>query len=337
MFIKANKRCQLLLEFSMIVLGTLIMGFSFSVFLEPNNISTGGFSALSMIVNAILFKIGIKFIPTSVIYLILNIGLYFLALHALGKRFAIKALVGILSFSLGIQIFSMIDFKITYELVVSAIFGGAIMGAGVGLVVRFGGSTGGTDMIACILKKKKPTATFGSLIIIIDMFIITLSLFVFSNGFALLPYTILALVLCMLVTDFVNEGYKQVRAFYIITDKPEEISESIMKNLARGCSCTKIKGMHSSSEKFQVTCLISKYQTGQLRSIIKEIDADAFVYSTKIAEVVGAWNSFSDIQKMKESENIDSKKPSKASKKMSSQTKSDSYSENVIDSGNENK
>ena len=90
MFIKANKRCQLLLEFSMIVLGTLIMGFSFSVFLEPNNISTGGFSALSMIMNAILFKIGIKFIPTSVIYLILNIGLYFLALHALGKRFAIN-------------------------------------------------------------------------------------------------------------------------------------------------------------------------------------------------------------------------------------------------------
>lgn len=287
----------------MIVLGTLIMGFSFSVFLEPNSISTGGFSALSMIVNAILYKIGIKFIPTSVIYLILNIGLYFLALHALGKKFALKALVGILSFSLGIQIFSMIDFKITYELVVSAIFGGAIMGTGVGLVVRFGGSTGGTDMIACILKKKKPTATFGSLIIVIDMFIITLSLFVFSNGFELLPYTILALVLCMLVTDFVNEGYKQVRAFYIITEKPEEISEVVMKNLARGCSCTKIKGMHSSSDKFQVTCLVSKYQTGQLRSIIKEIDPNAFVYSTKIAEVVGAWNSFSDIQKMKETEN----------------------------------
>ena len=277
----------------MIILGTLIMGFSFSVFLEPNNISVGGFSALAMVFGTLFEKIGIVGIPTSAIYLVLNIGLYFLALKTLGKKFAIKSLVGILSFSLGMQLFDLINFNITYELFVSAIFGGAIMGVGVGLVVRFGGSTGGSDMIASIIKSKKPNATLGSFILIVDMIIIGLTLFVFENGFELLPYTITALLFCMFVTDFVNDGYKEVRAFNIITTKPDEISNAVMEQLSRGCSCMSAKGMHSNSEKTIIICLVSKYQTSQLKSIIKEIDPSAFVYSTKVSEVLGEWNKAS--------------------------------------------
>ena len=155
MYIKAGKKSQNILEYSMVVLGTLVMGFAFSVFLEPNDISTGGFSALAMIINTIFENIGITGIPTSAIYLVLNIGLYLFALKTLGKRFAIKSLVGILSFSLGMEVFTLINFNITYELLISAVFGGSIMGVGVGLVVRFGGSTGGSDMIASIVKSKR--------------------------------------------------------------------------------------------------------------------------------------------------------------------------------------
>lgn len=297
MYIKTSKKWQSVLDYSMIVLGTLIMGFAFSVFLEPNDISTGGFSALSMIINTLFEKIGIKGIPTSAIYLVLNIGLYLLALKTLGKRFAIRALVGILSFSLGMQVFNMIDFNITYELLISAVFGGSIMGIGVGLVVRFGGSTGGSDMIASIMKSKKPNASLGSFIIMVDMVIIGLSLFVFTNGFELLPYTIVALLLCMYITDFINEGYKEVRAFNIITTKPTEISKAIMEQLSRGCSCTSAKGMHSNSDRSIVICLVSKYQTSQLRTLIKEIDPSAFVYLTKVSEVMGEWNHASSSSK----------------------------------------
>ena len=293
MYIMIKKKWQNVLDFSMIILGTLIMGFSFSVFLEPNNISVGGFSALAMVFGTLFEKVGIVGIPTSAIYLVLNIGLYFLALKTLGKKFAIKSLVGILSFSLGMQLFDLINFNITYELFVSAIFGGAIMGVGVGLVVRFGGSTGGSDMIASIIKSKKPNATLGSFIIIVDMIIIGLTLFVFENGFELLPYTITALLFCMFVTDFVNDGYKEVRAFNIITTKPDEISNAVMEQLSRGCSCMSAKGMHSNSEKTIIICLVSKYQTSQLKSIIKEIDPSAFVYSTKVSEVLGEWNKVS--------------------------------------------
>lgn len=300
MYIKTSKKWQSALEYSMIVVGTLIMGFSFSVFLEPNNISVGGFSALAMVINTLLGKIGLVAIPTSAIYLVLNIGLYVLALKTLGKKFAIKSLVGILSFSLGMEIFDAINFNITYELFVSAIFGGAIMGIGVGLVVRFGGSTGGSDMIASIIKHKKPSASLGSFIIIVDMFIIVLTLFVFENGFELLPYTITALLFCMYITDFVNDGYKEVRAFNIITTKPEEISNAVMEQLSRGCSCTSAKGMHSNSEKTMVICLVSKYQANQLKTIIKEVDPFAFVYATKVSEVMGEWNRASVAQSAKE-------------------------------------
>lgn len=296
MFIKVNKKWQFVLEIAMIVLGTLIMGFAFSVFLEPNDISTGGFSALSMVINTLFQKIGINEIPTSAIYFVLNVGLYLIALKTLGKKFAIKALIGIASFSLGMQLFKLIHITLNYELLISAVYGGIIMGAGVGLVVRFGGSTGGSDMIASVLKKKRPNATFGSLLISIDAFIILLSTIVFPNGLENLPYTILALGLCLFVTDLVNEGYKEVRAFNIITTKPNEISEAILNKLSRGCSCTSIKGMHSQSNKYIVTCLVSKYQTSKLKNIIKEIDGDAFVYSTKVSEVIGEWTSFKDIQ-----------------------------------------
>lgn len=303
MYIKTKKKWQFALEIAMIVLGTMLMGFAFSVFLEPNNISTGGFSALAMIINVLFVKIGLPDIPTSVIYLVLNIGLYFLAIKSLGKRFAIKSLVGILSFSLGMQLFSMIGFNITYELLISAVYGGAIMGVGVGLVVRFGGSTGGTDMVASMVKKHKPNATFGTLIVSVDMVIIFLSLFVFTNGLELLPYTILALLLSMFVTDFVTEGYKQVRAYNIITTNPEMLGDAIMQQLSRGCTCTQVVGMHSKSDKYILTCLISRFQAGQLRNIIKEIDPGAFVYMTKVTDVIGSWSSVEEIQKETELKN----------------------------------
>lgn len=117
----------------------------------------------------------------------------------------------------------------------------------------------------------------------------------------------------MLVTDFVNDGYKQVRAVNIVTTKPEELSGAIMDKLARGCTCLQVKGMHSKSDRYQLVCLVSKYQIGQLKSIIKEIDSEAFVYLTKVSEVVGIWSSVEEIQK--ETEGKDKKeKPKKKSK-----------------------
>lgn len=312
MYIKVKKKWQLVFEFAMILLGTMLMGFAFSIFLEPNNISTGGFSGLSMIINTLFNMVGINFLNTSIIYFVLNVGLFLYALKALGKKFAIKAFAGILFFSLGMEVWSLIPLTITFEPLISALYGGILMGAGIGIVVRFGGSTGGGDMIASIIRNKNPKASIGSIIIIIDAIVILLSLFVFNNGLEVMPYTIIALAISSICTDFINDGYKQVRAYHIITNNAEKIANRIMTEMSRGCTLTKAEGMHTHEQKDYLVCLVSKFQVGILTKIVKEEDENAFMYSTKVNEVIGYWTS---IDQLNNGENLDTNNDKKKEEK----------------------
>lgn len=289
MFINLNKKWRWVIDILMIVVGTFVMGFAFSVFLEPNNISTGGFSGLSMIIKSILVKMGINFLSSSVIYLILNVGLFVLSLKVIGKSFAIKALIGIVSYSLAMEIFALLPINIQYETIISALYGGIFMGIGLGIVIRFGGSTGGSDMIACLFKNKYEKISVGKVVAIVDIIVVALSLFAFSNGLELLPYTIIAIFLSSNTTDFINEGYKQIKAYNIITYNPDQLAEEIMNKLNRGCTVQRAKGMHLKDEKSMLICLVEKYQIAELRRIIREVDPRAFVYSMPVSEVIGEW------------------------------------------------
>ncbi len=303
MYLKIKKKWQLTIDFIMIIIGTMIMGVAFSVFMEPNKISTGGFSGLAMIIKFLFEGIGIKFLTSSIIYFILNIGLYLYALKALGRKFAIKALVGITSYSLFMELFKLLPINIQYEPLISAIYGGALMGIGLGLVVRFGGSTGGSDMIACIVRHKKKSISIGAIVVLVDVIVILLTLLIFANGIEILPYTIIALLLDLVCTDFVNEGYQQVKAYYIITEKPDEIGTKLMQKLGRGCTLSKVVGMHSGEEKSIITCLVSKFQVTLLRRIVHDIDEHAFMYSTTVNEVMGRWASKSEINAVETANN----------------------------------
>ena len=304
MYFNISKKWQFVFDILMVVVGTVVMGFAFSIFLEPNNISTGGFSGLAMIICSLLEKIGITWLTSSLVYLLLNGALFFFALKALGKKFAIKAIIGILAFSGAMELFALMPLEITYEPLISAVYGGALMGVGVGIVVRFGGSTGGSDLVASIVKNKKPSWTIGKIVVIIDMMVIFLSLFAIDNGMELLPYTIVALMIALYATDFVNEGYKQVRAYHIITQKPDEVSAVLMAKLSRGCTATKVMGMHSKEERYVLTCLISKFQISTLKSIVAETDDKAFVYSGTVGEVVGSWARKSELPEIEKKKTV---------------------------------
>ncbi len=334
MFTRSSKK-QFCIDILMICLGTIIMGFAFSFFLSPNNISTGGFSGLAMIINELLGLIGITFLSNGVIYFLLNIVLFFIALKTLGKKFAIKAVIGIASYSLFMEIFELIPQFATYEPLISSIYGGILMGTGLGLVVRFGGSTGGTDMIACVVRSKKPQFSIGQIVVMIDIFVVLASMFVFPNGLELLPYTVIALAISIYTTDFVNDGYKKVKAYYIITTKPEEISNKVMEKLGRGCTMQVATGMRNKSERAVLTCLVSKFQATMLRRIIKDIDEGAFVYSTNVNEVIGEWTKAEEIQEAMINENNLSKKTAKAKKVPNSKKDKEVVVKETID--NENK
>ena len=298
MFINVKKKWQPILDCAMIVIGCFIMGFAFSVFFEPNHLSTGGFSGIAMMINSLLHRIGVKFISSSIIYLVMNLILYLIAVKFIGKRFAITALVGIGSFSGAMQIFALIPSFAKFDLIISAIFGGVLLGFGVGLVVRFGGSTGGSDMIACIVRKKNPKVHVGRIVVGIDVLVVAMTLVVYNNGVELLPYTIIALAINSFMVDFVIDGYKQAKAYTIITNKPKEVSQEIQNTLYRSCTMSTVKGLYDAEEKTCLVCLIGKYQVSSLKQIIATVDPKAFVYSVPVHEIIGAWRTDSQIREM---------------------------------------
>lgn len=267
-----------------ILLGSVVMAFAFNVFLFPNDISPSGFSGLSAIISILLSKIGIN-ISTSVIYLILNTALYVVAYKLLGKKFAIMALIGILSFSLALELVALIPFVVTGDLLLCSIYGGGLMGFGVGLVLRNNGSTGGSDLLALVIRSKTHFLTTGQILLTID--IIVLGLSCITYGFGPLMYSIITLVLSSFVIDFVIDGATGVKAYYIFTSKKEEVCKAIYDQIGRGITEIKAQGVYSQSEKNILLCLLNKYRAPLLKHIVHNIDSDAFVFCTPVSEVIG--------------------------------------------------
>ena len=267
-----------------IILGTVIMAFAFNIFLFPNDISPSGFSGLSAIFSILLAKVGIK-ISTSVIYLALNAILYLIAYKLLGKKFAIMALIGILSFSVALELVALIPWVVTGDLLLCSIYGAGIMGFGIGLVLRNNGSTGGSDLLALIVRSKTHILTTGQIMMSINIIVLILSCVTY--GFGPLMYSIITLALSSVVTDFVIDGATGVRAYYVFTTKKEEVCKAIYDQIGRGVTEIKAEGMYTHTEKDILLCLLNKYRAPLLKNIVQNIDADAFVFCTPVSEVIG--------------------------------------------------
>ena len=278
-----KKHKSTIINILFIVLGTFIMALSFNVFLIPNDISPSGFSGLSSIICKFLEEINIT-IPTSVVYLLLNSVLYVIAFKLLGKKFAIMTLIGILSYSIAIEVFVFIP-AVTNDLLLCAIYGGGIMGFGIGLVLRNNGSTGGGDLLATIIRSQTHLLTTGQIILTIDIFVLALSCLAY--GFGPLMYSIITIVIMSVVSDMVIEGATGVRAYYIFTSKKEEVCQAIFSEIERGVTEIKAEGMYSRESKDILLCLINKYRAPRLKAIVSRIDSNAFVFCTSVNEVIG--------------------------------------------------
>lgn len=279
-----------------IILGTIVMSFAFNVFLQPNNISPSGFSGLSSVLCFLLAKIGIV-IPVSVMYLLLNVILYVIAYKLLGKKFALMALIGIGSYSLFIELVSYIPLVVRNDLLLCAIYGGGIMGFGVGLVLRCNGSTGGGDLLALIIRSRTHILTTGQIMLSVNILVLALSCLAYGLG--PLMYSIITIVISSTVTDLVIEGATGVRAYYIFTSKKQEVCDAIYKEIKRGVTEIKAEGMYTHTEKDILLCLINKYRAPRLKAIVSKIDSDAFVFCTSVSEVIGRGFSIPPKKKQK--------------------------------------
>lgn len=278
----------------MTVVGTFLMAVGFSLFLAPKNIVAGGFSGIALILsNALERFFNIK-IPRGLIYIALNVPLFIIGWKHMGTSFALLSMLGMLTYSLFIEIVSF-DIKVDDSLL-CALYGGIFNGIGIGLVVRGNSSTGGTDLLGNILHRKNEKITVGKVVIILNVVVIGLNV-LYTKTVLVAMYAIISIFIEGLICDYISEGPRSIKAYYVISDKYEEISEKILTELHRGCTCIEAKGMFSKSDRKMLLCLISRRQVNDLNEIVFSVDSNAFVFSTNCKDAIG--NGFSKPQKTK--------------------------------------
>lgn len=276
-----------------IILGTFLMGFAFNVFLNANKISPSGFAGLSSILSNVLYmKLNIL-IPASVIYLLANVILFIFAFRTMGLRFAINSAIGVVAYSIFMEVCNFDIGLATKDLLLCAIYGGVIMGIGLGLVFKGHGSTGGSDMLANLLRKKFNFITVGNFVLIVDFCVIVLSFIAYQN-LTLALYSLIAIFVTSKFTDVLVSGVQTVKAYYIISKQADEIADHIIKNMHRGVTEFYSKGAFSGNDQKVLMTVITKSEIARLKSLVAEIDKTAFVYATSITEAMG--NGFTPLK-----------------------------------------
>ena len=274
---KGISKSKLLKRVLFITLGALIMAVGLELFLVPNNVIDGGITGISIMLSYIT---GIKL---GIFILILNLPFFYLGYKHIGKTFAFSTLYGIAMLSLFISLLHGAP-KFTGDVLLATIFGGIIIGIGIGIVMRNGGTLDGTETLAVLFSKNLPFSV-GEIIMFINLFILSCAGFVYSWDRAM--YSLLAYFVASKTIDVVILGLEESKATWIISDKHQDIGEAILARLGRGVTYLNGEGAFSGDEKKVVFCIITRLEEAKLKGIVEEIDPDAFLAIGNIAEVRG--------------------------------------------------
>lgn len=279
----------------LIVLGSFITAVSINVFMVPYKIAPGGVSGIATVIYYLTSQ---KF-PVGAIMLVLNIPLFVFGFKFIGRKFIVRTFFSTILLSV------FIDFLEPYtryfvdnylvkvepspsvpDLFLYSIFGGFLMGLGLGMVFKAGATTGGSDLAARIANHFIANLTMGQLIMIIDTAIIICATAAF-NSFHLGMYAIITLYISSKVIDAVLEGVNFAKSVFIISDKSDEIAVRIMEVMDRGVTALRGIGMYTGKDKNVLLCIVHRGQLQQLKEIIMELDSNSFIILTDIREVLG--------------------------------------------------
>lgn len=279
MSIKENSIKTISIESIETIIGAFIMAIATSLFLLPNQLSTGGFSGVATI-TYYLFEI-----PMGAVILIANIPVFLIALKKLGKVFFLKSILGTVGLSIFIDLFDKIP-PITNDRFLASIYGGIIVGIGTALILKAHSSTGGSDLVSNIIKSFKPNAKIGSMIVYIDTVIVGLNVIVFRN-IEIGLYSAIAIYLMGKIVDIIFEGIDFTKLLIIVSKNSEEISKAIEEKLDRGVTGLYGKGMYTNEESLVLMCATARKDVGRIKEIAKSIDNNCFIIITNAREVFG--------------------------------------------------
>lgn len=264
----------------MILIGTGIYAFGFVEFNMANRLAEGGLGGFTLILHA-LFHINPAYMQ-----LLLNIPLLFIGFRYLGRRVFVYTVYGIIVLSSFIWLFQKFHnpVNIEHDMLIAALLAGIFGGIGLGLVFRFGGTTGGSDIIARLMREKRGVP-FGRTFILIDSVVLLLSLSYINLHN--LVYTLIASFVASQILEFVQSGGYTVRGMLIISRKYEEVSARIMEEVSRGATYLDGEGVYSGNEKKIIYVVLNPREIQDVKTILSEIDPEAFVSILNVHEVMG--------------------------------------------------
>ena len=270
---------KIIVEILGTVLGAFVMATGVSLFLLPNQLSSGGVSGIATI-TYYLFNI-----PMGTMILIINVPLFLFAFFKIGKSFFIKSLIGTFTLSLFIDMLDKLK-PITQDRFLACIYGGIIIGLGTAILLKTNSSTGGSDLISYLTKKYKPTVRSGEIIILFDIVVVTLNMIVFKE-IEIGLYSAIDIFLMGKIIDIVFEGVDFTKLLFIISDKSNEISKEIEEKIPRGTTGIYGKGMYTNKDKLILMCAASRRDVSKIKLIKRKIDPYSFIIITNSREVVG--------------------------------------------------
>ena len=263
-----------------ILLGCTVFSLGFDLFLDPNNINVGGITGIAMILRELL-----GFGSIGAYFAAINIPLFLLGYKELGRRFFIGSMLGMLFSTVLLDLLTIIPVP-KIDLMLAALYGGGLTGLGLGLVFMAGASTGGSDIMAKLLRKRFRRLKLSRLMLILDIITVTLTGVVFHDITRTL-YSALPLYVSALVMDSVIYGLDYSSMALIISDKYSEIVAEIARKLERGTTLLDAHGGYHGDSRQVVTCAIRRRQITELKDLVSRIDPNAFMILQDAHQVLG--------------------------------------------------
>mgnify|MGYP004525603361 FL=1 len=265
-------------DYILILIGASIMGFAIKNIYDPIGLVTGGASGVAIILKK-QFGVPLWLTNTAI-----NIPLFAAAAKLKGWSFIKRTLLATVTLSVSLYVIPEMPFLMD-DLFLTALFGGLITGAGAGIVFACQATTGGTDMLAAIIRRWLPHYTLAQILQVLDAAIVLIGAGIFGVTYAL--YALIAIYAVSKVSDGIIEGMKYSKVAYIISDKSEEIAAAILKELERGVTALDARGMYSGNRKDVLFCVVSRKEIAQLKELVVSHDAQAFVIVSDAREVLG--------------------------------------------------
>ena len=276
-----SKAKQLILSYLVITVASAIYALGFDWCYAPNQIGFGGITGLAQVINA-----AVPVLSIGVLVIILNIPLFFLGWRLLGGHLLLSSLYAMFISSVFVDLMAaFITFK-PMDPMLAAIFGGILVGLSLGLIFLQGATTGGTDLAARLLKLRLSWLPMGKLLMGVDLVVIAAAAVAFGNLSSAL-YGVVSLYISSVVMDMVLYGMDSAKVAYIISQRPEDISKGIFREMDRGVTILHGEGAYSGEEKRVLMCAFKQRQIVPLKHLVKEIDPTAFIIVCDAHEVLG--------------------------------------------------